>query len=376
MRNKLVFSLVGLGLAGGFVSAYVYGQKSVPQPPVFTPPSNPFVSGVYAEGIVESYQEHGQNTNIFPEVTGVVVDVRVNEGQHVAKGDVLLALDDSVQRATTEQLAAQTLAAQAVLDELRAEPRRETLAVAKSQADLAAANEKTAKDALDKAQRAHDLDPRSVSKQELDNAINAFESARASHDVAKRQYELTKAGAWIYDIRNQERQVEALRKQTASAQALLDKYTLRAPRGGRVMTIGSAVGSYASPQGVYNPYTQGFDPIITMADETTLAVRCYVDEVLVPRLPDATKVAAHLFVRGTNISVPLQFVRVQPFVTPKIELSNARTEKVDLRVLPVLFRFAPPAETTLYPGQLVDVYIGAGVPPTTTLARPGQGRQR
>jgi len=141
------------------------------------------------------------------------------------------------------------------------------------------------------------------------------------------------------------------------------------------MTIGAAVGSYVSPQGVYNPYTQQYDPIVTMADSKELAVRCYVDEVLVPRLPEAAKLRAHMYVRGTTISIPLTFVRVQPYVTPKIELSNQRTEKVDLRVLPVIFRFTPPSGTTLYPGQLVDVYIGE-VGAVPAIARPARGRQR
>ena len=65
-----------------------------------------------------------------------------------------------------------------------------------------------------------------------------------------------------------------------------------------------------------------------------------------------------MFIRGTNISVPLEYVRVQPYVSPKIELSNQRTERVDVRVLPVIFRFEKPKNIDVYPGQLVDVYIG------------------
>jgi len=45
------------------------------------------------------------------------------------------------------------------------------------------------------------------------------------------------------------------------------------------------------------------------------------------------------------------------YVSPKIELSNQRQEKVDLRVLPVIFRFEK-KDAPVYPGQLVDVYIG------------------
>ena len=63
-------------------------------------------------------------------------------------------------------------------------------------------------------------------------------------------------------------------------------------------------------------------------------------------------------IRGTNIKIPLEFVRVQPFVSPKIELSDQRQERVDVRVLPVIFRFEKPKDLNLYPGELVDVYIG------------------
>ena len=74
-----------------------------------------------------------------------------------------------------------------------------------------------------------------------------------------------------------------------------------------------------------------------------LAVRCYIDEILIPRLPPPDKLQAQMFIRGTNTKIPLEFVRVQPYVSPKIELSNERQERVDLRVLPVIFRFTPPA---------------------------------
>jgi HlyD family secretion protein len=357
VRNKLLFALVLAGLVAGFLSAWVYSRAPVPEGPVFTPASSPFARGIYANGIVESLQDHGQNTNLYPEVTGVVLDIPVHEGQRVRRGDVLLVLDDSVQRATAAQLDAQARAARVQLDELEAQPRKETLAVSAAQVTQAKAALVTAEATRDKQQHAYALDPRSVSKQALDDAINAALQAKATLEVAQRQYELTKAGAWSYDIRNQEQQAIALEKAAAASNALLGKYTLRAPRDGVVLTVWASVGSYAGPQGVFDTYTQGSDPILTMGDAGTLAVRCYVDEILVPRLGDPSKLAARMFVRGTNISVPLRFVRVQPYVSPKIELSNQRTEKVDLRVLPVIFQFTPPSSTTLYPGQLVDVYL-------------------
>jgi len=88
-----------------------------------------------------------------------------------------------------------------------------------------------------------------------------------------------------------------------------------------------------------------------------LAVRCYVDEILVSRLPSPSHIRAQMSIRGTDIKVPLEFVRVQPYISPKIELSNERQERVDLRVLPVIFRFEK-KDAPVYPGQLVDVFIG------------------
>jgi HlyD family secretion protein len=49
---------------------------------------------------------------------------------------------------------------------------------------------------------------------------------------------------------------------------------------------------------------------------------------------------------------------MQPYVIPKIQLSDQRTERVDVRVLPLLFKFSPLPGVNVYPGQLVDVYVG------------------
>jgi HlyD family secretion protein len=92
--------------------------------------------------------------------------------------------------------------------------------------------------------------------------------------------------------------------------------------------------------------------------QNQLAVRCYIDEILVPKLPAADRMQAKMFIRGTNTSIPLEFVRVQPYISPKIQLSNQRTERVDVRVLPIIFRFEKSADINVYPGQLIDVYVG------------------
>lgn len=360
MKAKLLILLAVAGTAAGIFSAYLSTSHKPPLPPLFSPARDPYEKGVYANGIIESYQSHAANINIFPEVSGTVAKLEVADGQTVSRGTVMLVLDTSVQKATVEQEKAQAAAALATLRELMAQPRKEVLAVSNAQVAAAQASLKTAKDDLALVQKSFSINPKSVSKKELTDAINAEKVAEGNLGTAVKNYELTRAGASIFDIQNQEHAYEALSKTYESGKALLAKYTLRAPVDGVVLSVNAAIGSFISTAGTYDTYTQGLTPAIVMAHaQPYYQVRCYVDEILVPRLPDPSQMVARMFIRGSEVSVPLQFVRIQPYVTPKIELSNEKAEKVDVRVLPVLFRFKPPKSIRVYPGQLVDVYLQA-----------------
>ncbi|MBY8604712.1 biotin/lipoyl-binding protein [Burkholderia arboris] len=358
MKHRLVFVAALLGFLASVVAAWVYSRQEPPQPPVFKPAANPYARGVYANGIVESEQPAGANVNVYPDVSGAVTRILVHDGDPVKAGDALLTIDDSVQRATAAQLSAQADAAAALLDELKAQPRREVLDVASAQTTAAQASLKLAQDQYDKQRHAYDIDPKAISRDALDTASNAVHVAAANLDVVTRQYRLTKAGAWRYDVRNQEAQAVALRRAADAAAALLARYTLRAPADGTVLAMNAAVGSYLTSQGLYDTYTQGNAPVAVLGTPVDrLQVRCYIDEILIHQLPDLRALKAHMFVRGTSVEADLQFVRVQPYVTPKIELSDQRTERVDVRVLPVIFRIVPNKAVRLFPGQIVDVYV-------------------
>ena len=129
----MLFALSFLGILAGGAAAYLFGLTKPPLPPVFNPASDPYVSGIYAEGIVESVQSSGENINIYPEVPGTVKQILVAEGQEVQKGTRSCLIDDSIQRATTEQQKSPPQAAHAMLEELKAEPRKENLDVAEAQ---------------------------------------------------------------------------------------------------------------------------------------------------------------------------------------------------------------------------------------------------
>lgn len=322
MRNKLLFVASALGLLLAVVSAYVFGQQPAALPPAYSPAANPYARGIYSEGIIESAQSQGVNTNIYPEVSGPITQVMVAEGESVKKGQPLLTIDDSIQRPTTEQQKAQ-------------------VDVTLAQIANARATLKSASDTLAKQERSFALDPKSVSRDVLDTDRNAALIAQTGLMVFERQ------------------SVEQMKAYAASA-ALLAKYTIRAPGDGTVLSVQATVGSYVSPQGAYDFYTQGMDPLIVMGSQpASLEVRTYIDEILIPRLQRSGPMAAEMFIRGTSMHLPLTFVRIQPLVTPKIELADSRVERVDVRVLPVIFHFAKPKDVPLFPGQLVDVYVSA-----------------
>ena len=198
--------------------------------------------------------------------------------------------------------------------------------IPKANLDLAQANFKTAQDQYEKRLVLYKLDPDSISKDALDTAKDSMDQTSAAMN---------------------------------SAAVLLKKYSITAPADGVVLAINTARGSYVSSQGAYDTYTQGYQPVLVMsATRGKLAVRCYIDEILVSRLPPPEHIRAQMSLRGTDIKVPLEFVRVQPYVTPKIQLTDQRQERVDQRVLPVIFRFDRKNIPTIYPGQIVDVFIG------------------
>jgi HlyD family secretion protein len=58
----------------------------------------------------------------------------------------------------------------------------------------------------------------------------------------------------------------------------------------------------------------------------------------------------------------LEFVHIEPYVIPKVSLTGASTERVDTRVLQVIFSMNRPDEPPLYVGQQVDVFIEATAP--------------
>jgi hypothetical protein len=70
-----------------------------------------------------------------------------------------------------------------------------------------------------------------------------------------------------------------------------------------------------------------------------------------------------------GISVPLSFVRFEPYVLPKRSLTGDTTERVDTRVLQAIYEFTP-NEFPAFVGQQVDVFIAAPTREAAPAIRP------
>ena len=67
--------------------------------------------------------------------------------------------------------------------------------------------------------------------------------------------------------------------------------------------------------------------------------------------------AAEASLKGhAEMKMKLRFIRIEPFVIPKRNLTGDSLERVDTRVLQVIYEFDRP-KFPVYVGQQVDVFI-------------------
>jgi len=97
------------------------------------------------------------------------------------------------------------------------------------------------------------------------------------------------------------------------------------------------------------------EPLMVFGGGRELHVRADVDEEDAWRVK--TGAAATARVRGNSEqSYNLEFVRFEPYVIAKQSLTGAATERVDTRVLQVIYRFDD-RNVPVFDGQQMDVFI-------------------
>ncbi|QDH33111.1 biotin/lipoyl-binding protein [Porphyrobacter sp. YT40] len=267
--------------------------------------NEPRVAGA---GIVEPASEI---IDIGSALSGLVTDVRVRPGDRVEKGQVLFTVDARAAQASLAQ-------ANAAIGEARA-------AIAE-----AGTAQKTARQQL-ALYRGLD-DPAAVSRAEV---------IRAEGEEAAATSRLGSARA----------RLAAAQSAAAAARTEIDRLVIRAPIAGEILAVNIRPGEFVATQGGGNS-----QPFIQMGQTNPLHVRVDIDENEVARV--ALGQPAVVSPRGAaELHVEATFVRAEPQVVPKRSLTNSAAERVDVRVLQLIY--ALPPSDAFRVGQQIDAFIPA-----------------
>jgi multidrug resistance efflux pump len=311
--------------------------------PPSEPPSAIGAQSVAAVGIVEPQSE---NIAISCSVAGMVTSVYVKAGDHVQARQRLFSVDDRELKADWEAKRSALEEARARLARLEKQPRSEDIPPAEArvrEAQAALADAEVQKTLIEGVR-----DKRAVREEEVQRRRIAYQGAQAHFAEAQAKLELLKAGAWEPDIAVAKAEVAQAEAQLELVETNIERLTTRAPLDGTILQNKVRLGQYAQ-------CGQLGEPLMILGGGVDLHIRADIDENETWRVRPNTEAMA--YVRGdATQEYPLEFVRFEPYVIPKKSLTGDTTERVDTRVLQVIYRVKA-EHVPLYVGQQMDVYI-------------------
>lgn len=356
MLRKLDLPVTAACLLAFAVGHALYSQRKEPdRPPPVQPPTSPFGHAVAGAGMVEPSNEASTNAwiAIGSQLSGVVTSVTVHIGQTVKKGDLLFELDKRATEAELSARQASLRAAQEQLGKLERQPRPEEVPPIEAQVEAAEATMQQTKDQRDRDKRLFETG--GVSPEEMVRAEQAYLTARAQWSLAKANLALLKAGAWEPDKAIAAANVDLAHAQVEQTKTTLALQEIRAPEDGTVLQVNVRPGEFIS--------TTGTQSLVLMGNLKPLHVRVSVDEEDIPRLTLPSPAKARIRGDASQEEVPLTFVRLEPYVVPKVSLTGINVERVDTRVVQLIYAIDPGnrlvRERKILVGQLVDVFIDA-----------------
>ena len=333
-----------------------YIQRTQPEsPPPVPPPTTPFGKTVAGDGIVEPNTEASTTSviSVGSQLSGVVTKVCARIGQTVKAGDRLFELDKSQTEADLKVRQAQVVSSQMTLRQLELQPRPETVPPSEALVKAAEATNRQQKDEFERAKKT--FAAAATTQEDLVNKEETYYTGLAQLTQAKTNLALLKAGAWEADKAVASANVEAAKAQVDQDLTILRLMAICAPVDGTILQINIRPGEYVS--------TTGSQSLIVMGSLLPLCVRVNVDEEDIPRLNLSGPARAKIRGDVSQAEIPMTFVRLEPYVVPKTSLTGLNTERVDTRVVQLIYAINPDQkavkEKKVLVGQLVDVFIDA-----------------
>jgi HlyD family secretion protein len=339
----LGLALIGIGFA--IYTVRTGSKPIVPAPPIDQPARAPFEAYVAGNGLIEPSTE---DIAIGATVPGMVIRVQVKPGDEVKGGDPLFTVDDRRERAELEVRKASLEAARQSLARLQSLPRPEELPAFDARVAEFSALVKDSESQLSFFESVGDQ--RAISAEELSRRRFAVMAAQSKLKAAESDLTLLKAGAWKPDLAIAQANVASAEAQVKATETDIDRLTVRAPVDATVLQVKIRAGEYAQAGALQTP-------LMLLGATKMLHVRVNVDENDAWRVEPGSPAEAS--VRGNSqLKTPLEFVRIEPYVVPKRSLTGESTERVDTRVLQVIYAFKP-GTIPVYVGQQMDVFIQA-----------------
>ncbi|WP_300974805.1 efflux RND transporter periplasmic adaptor subunit [Sphingomonas sp. LHG3406-1] len=266
---------------------------------------------VAGAGVVEPSSEV---IDIGTSLSGLVTAVSVRAGDYVSRGQPLFQVDERATRARLVEAEAAIAQARAGIGEARA-------------AEATAARQLALYRQIS--------DPAAISRTEVIRAEGDVSAARERRRLAEAQFAAAQAS------RN-------------SASVELGRLVVRAPISGEILRVDVRPGEFvqAGQQG------SNSTPYLQMGETRPLNIRIDVDEDEAPRV--ALGQPASVSPRGAaDRQVQARFVRAEPQVIPKRSLTNSAAERVDVRVLQLIYELPQRDDGLFRVGQQVDAFIPA-----------------
>ena len=349
MFTKIGLPLVALALIAFSVNFLLNSKTRMPElPPPIQPAVSPFPNTVAGAGMVEPETE---NISVGSPVPGVVVEVMAKVGKQVKAGDPLFRLDDRQRRAELSIRRAMLEDARAQVAKLDAMPRQEELPQAEAKVLEAKADWENWEQQWSRGEEL--VTKNAISQEEFMERKQQAIQARERYNSAVAAYDLLKAGAWEPDKLVAKAAVDRAVAQVQETQTELDRLVIRALVDGEVLQVNVRPGEFVGA-----PPSQA---LVVLGNVNQLHVRVDIDEYDIPRY--ITNAPARATLKGQpNDYFPLKFVRIEPYVVPKKSLTGDNTERVDTRVLQVIYAIEAGGRR-LFVGQQLDVFIDAAPNP-------------
>ncbi len=353
MTRKLSILLPIAGLIVIAAWLTISSRRTPHVPPLVEPTSSPYSHTIAATGVVEASD---RNFNLAPPISGQLTALYVKENDVVHRGDKLYQVDDRQQRAATQIAEANVAKSRAnlVVDEAGVQTQEANVDSAKAAVASAYA---AYEDAAQIAERNEGLHKDGIVADEAYvTSVKTRDGAKARWNQSKAQ--VTQAEAQLANAKatviEQSADLQSALASYNQQKVLLDQLTVRAPADGKILQVNNRTGEYLSN-------VSGTAPVL-FGDTGSLLVRVDVDEINASHVQAGSTATAAL--KGdSSRKFPLEFVRIVPYMVPKQNLTGSNSERVDVRVLQIEFRFAPPS-FPVYVGQQVDVYIDSSSSPS------------